>query len=84
MLFCACRAADALNAFIGLWLVPSRVSPAELGAVQPLTQFSTLLALPVSVFALVFAREVAVLASKKEFGRLKSLLRGVLGDGRLP
>ena len=77
MLFCACRAADALNAFIGLWLVPSRVSPAELGAVQPLTQFSTLLALPVSVFALVFAREVAVLASKKEFGRLKSLLRGV-------
>ena len=23
MLFCACRAADLLNAFVGLWLVPN-------------------------------------------------------------
>ncbi len=77
MLFCACRVADLLNAFIGLYLVPSRVAPEELGAVQPLTQFSALFALPVTVFATVFAREVTILASKREFGKLKSLLRGV-------
>ena len=27
MLFCACRAADLLNAFVGLWLVPKYVDP---------------------------------------------------------
>ena len=41
MLFCACRAADLLNAFVGLWLVPKYVDPSELGAVQPLTMFAT-------------------------------------------
>lgn len=77
MLFCACRVADLINAYIGLYLVPSRVEPSELGAVQPLTQFATLFALPVTIFATVFAREVTILATKREFGKLKSLLRGV-------
>ena len=30
MLFCACRAADLLNAFVGLWLVPKYVDPMRL------------------------------------------------------
>lgn len=77
MLFCALRAADLLNAYVGLWLVPSRIDPAELGAVQPLSQFSSILAFPVAVLATVFGREVTILASRGEFGRLKSLLRGV-------
>jgi hypothetical protein len=33
MIFCACRAADLLNAFVGLWLVPKYIGPSELGAV---------------------------------------------------
>ncbi len=77
MLFCACRVADLINAYIGLYLVPSHIEPSELGAVQPLTQFATLFALPVTIFAAVFAREVTILATKHEFGKLKSLLRGV-------
>ena len=32
MLFLACRAADALNVFVGLWLVPKYVGSSELGA----------------------------------------------------
>ena len=40
MLFCAMRAADCLNVFVGLWLVPKYVEPAELGAVMPLTRCS--------------------------------------------
>ena len=39
MLFCAMRAADCLNVFVGLWLVPKYVPPSELGAVQPLKKF---------------------------------------------
>ena len=54
MLFCACRAADLLNAFVGLWLVPKYVDPSELGAVTPLGNFAGLLALPVAVFANTF------------------------------
>ena len=36
ILFIASRAADGLNAFIGIWLVPRYVEPSELGAVMPL------------------------------------------------
>ena len=51
MIFCAARAADCLNIFVGLWLVPKYVPPSELGAVQPLTSFASLLAIPAGVFA---------------------------------
>ena len=44
MIFIAARAADCLNVFVGLWLVPKYVPPSELGAVQPLTQFAGFLA----------------------------------------
>ena len=77
MLFVASRAADVLNAFVGLWLVPKYVDPTELGAVLPLINFAGFLALPVGVFASTFRNEVMRLSLTKEFGRLKSLLRGV-------
>lgn len=77
MLFCACRAADLLNAFVGLWLVPKYVDPSELGAVLPLTQFANLLAMPIVAFANTFRNELARLSICREFGKLKSLMRGV-------
>ena len=77
MLFCACRAADLLNAFVGLWLVPKYVDPSELGAVQPLTQFANFLAIPVAAFANTFRNELTRLSIDKEFGKLKTLMRGV-------
>ena len=77
MLFCACRAADLLNAFVGLWLVPKYVDPSELGAVMPLTQFANFLAIPIAAFANTFRNEISRLSSEKEFGKLKTLLRGV-------
>ena len=77
MLFCACRAADVLNAFVGLWLVPKYVDPSELGAVMPLVTFSNFLALPVSVFAMTFMKEMAALATHNDYGKMKSLIRGV-------
>ncbi len=82
MLFCACRAADVLNAVVGLWLVPKYVGPSELGAVMPLVSISNLLAMPVSVFATAFMKETAMLATNGECGRMKSLIRGVfIGAG---
>ena len=77
MLFCACRLADLLNAFVGLWLVPKYVDPSELGAVTPLANFAGLLAMPVAVFAMTFRNEVSRLSIEREFGRLKTLIRTV-------
>lgn len=77
MIFCACRAADLLNAFVGLWLVPKYVGQSELGAVQPLTQFANFLAIPAAAFANTFRNEVSRLAIGREFGKLKTLMRGV-------
>ena len=77
MLFCACRAADVLNAFVGLWLVPKYVGPSELGAVMPLTNFANFLAIPVAAFANTFRNELTRLSIGREFGKLKSLMRGV-------
>lgn len=74
MLFCACRAADMLNAFVGLWLVPKYIDPSELGAVMPLSNFAALLALPIAVFANTFRNEVSTLSLNREFGKLKTLM----------
>lgn len=76
-LFLACRAADAMNLAAGLWFVPRFVSPADLGAVMPLTSFATFAAMPVFAFAMAVMKETADLRGRGEAGRLKSLLRGV-------
>jgi len=77
MLFCACRIADVLNAFVGLWLVPKYVGESELGAVTPLTNFAGMLALPAAVFANTFRNEVSRLSIGGEFGKLKTLMKSV-------
>ncbi|MBO5751037.1 MAG: hypothetical protein J6R80_01375 [Kiritimatiellae bacterium] len=77
MVFCAARAADVLNLFVGVYLVPKYVSTEELGAVQPLASFANFLVIPAAVFATTFRQEISNLATRGEFGRMKSLMRGV-------
>jgi len=77
MIFMAARAADCLNVFVGLWLVPKYVPPSELGAVMPLTQFASFLAIPAGVFASTFRNELTSLATRQEFGKMKTLMRSV-------
>ena len=77
MLFVAMRAADGLNVFVGLWMVPKYVEPSELGAVMPLTNFANFLAIPIAVFASTFRNELTSLAVKGKFGQMKTLMRGV-------
>lgn len=77
MVFCACRATDLINLFIGVWMVPHYILPDELGAVLPLATMAQVVAVPATAFTLIFMREVNLLAGRKEFGKLKTLLRGV-------
>ena len=77
MIFCACRVADVLNMFVGLYLVPKYVDAKELGAVIPLSSFATTLALPAYIFAMTFMKELNTLATRRDFGRMKSLMQGV-------
>lgn len=78
MIFVACRSGDAIQAFIGLWLVPKYVGAEELGAVLPLQQMSGLFTVPLAVLATVFAKYVNVYATRGEFGKVKCLVRDVL------
>ena len=77
MPFCAARAADCLNVFVGLWLVPKYVEPSELGAVMPLTQLANFFAIPIAVFASTFRNELTTLVVNRKFGQMKNLMRGV-------
>lgn len=81
MLFLACRAADVVNAFVGLWLVPKYVPPSELGAVLPLMNFANFLAIPIGAFANTFRNELTRLSVNREFGKLKTLMKGVFIAG---
>lgn len=77
MVFVACRAADVINLFVGLWLVPKYVAPAELGAVMPLSSFASFLVLPIAIFTTAFTKEVNTLATTRKYGEMKTLIRGV-------
>lgn len=77
ILFLACRTGDALNAFVGLWLVPKYVPPSELGAVMPLVQLANFFAIPITAFANTLRNELSQLSINKEFGKLKTLMRSV-------
>lgn len=77
MIFMAARAADCLNVFVGLWLVPKYVPPSELGAVQPLANFASFLALPAAVFASTFRQELSNLAVNRQYGKMKTLMKSV-------
>ena len=79
MIFVACRSGDAIQAFIGLWLVPKYVGPGELGAVLPLQQLAGLFSVPLAILATVFAKYVNVYATRGEYGKVKGFIRDVLG-----
>ncbi len=74
-LFFAQRLGDAVNAFIGIWLVPRYVPTEELGAVLPLTQVATLVALPLSILLTPYAKLLNVHAERGEPGKVKAMFR---------
>lgn len=75
LLFIAMRLSDAVNAFIGIWLVPKYIPQDELGAVLPLTQVGSVLGLPMAILLVPFTKFLNVYATREEYGKVKRLLR---------
>ena len=75
LVFLACRSGDVIQAFIGLWLVPAKVSPDELGAVLPLQQFASVVALPLCILLAPLSRFLSIYAARGEYGKVKRLLQ---------
>ena len=75
VLFAAQRFGDAINAFIGIWLVPRYVPADELGAVLPLAQVATFVAMPLAVLLTPYAKLLNVHAERGEPGKVKAMFR---------
>ncbi len=75
LLFVAQRFGDAVNAFIGIWLVPRYVPQEELGAVLPLAQVAAFVAMPLSVLLTPYAKLLNVHAERGEPGKVKAMFR---------
>ena len=75
LLFVAQRFADAVNAFIGIWLVPRYVPQSELGAVLPLAQVALFVAMPLSILLTPYAKLLNVHADRGEAGKVKAMFR---------
>ena len=74
-LFCAFRVGDVVNAVTGIWLVPKFVPQDELGAVLPLAQVASVIAMPLSVVLTPYAKLLAVHAARGERGKVKAMVR---------
>lgn len=77
LLFVAQRFGDAINMFVGMWLVPKYVPQEELGAVLPLMNFVGFIGLPLALITTPFLKFITVFADKGEFGKAKSFVRDV-------
>ena len=75
VLFVAQRFGDAINAFIGIWLVPRYVPADELGAVLPLAQVATFVAMPLAILLTPYAKLLNVHAERGEPGKVKAMFR---------
>ena len=74
MMFGVQRFGDVINLYIGLWLVPKWIPPAELGALLPLGQIGGMLGLPLAILLMPFTKFLNAFGAKKEFGKVKALL----------
>ena len=77
LLFVAQRFGDAINMFVGMWLVPKYVPQEELGAVLPLMNFVGFIGLPLALITTPFLKFITVFVDKGEFGKAKSFVRDI-------
>ena len=74
LMFLACRSGDAVQAFIGLWLVPKFVPQNELGAALPILQVGSVFGLPMAILVVPFSRWLTIYSARGERGKIKRLL----------
>lgn len=77
LLFAAQRFGDAINMFVGMWLVPKYVPQEELGAVLPLMNFVGFIGLPLALITTPFLKFITVFVDKGELGKAKSFVKDV-------
>ena len=78
LVFLAARCGDAVQTLVDLWIIPQNVLKADLGAILPVVSGMNVLALPLAIVVVPFSRWLAIYVSRREFGKVKSLLRTVL------
>ena len=74
-LFLAQRFGDAVNAFVGIWLVPRYVPQDDLRAVLPLGQVAAFVAMPLAILLTPYAKLLNVHAERGEPGKVKAMFR---------
>jgi O-antigen/teichoic acid export membrane protein len=77
LLFIAQRFGDAINMFVGMWLVPKYVAQNELGALMPLMSFVGFIGLPLALITTPFLKFITVFVDRGELGKAKSFVRDV-------
>ena len=77
LLFFVQRFGDAINMFVGMWLVPKYVPQDELGAVLPLMSFVGFIGLPLTLITIPFLKFITVFVDRGEFGKAKGFVRDV-------
>lgn len=69
------RMGDAVNIFIGMWLVLKLLPGTELGALMPLMSVGILYTIPLGVLLLPVPKYISLLLVKGEEGQARALLR---------
>ena len=74
LMFLVQRMGEAINLFIGVYLVPKFLSVSELGAVTPLLSVASFVGFPIAIALLPVGKFLNVFAARKEYGKVRALL----------
>ncbi len=73
------RLGDAINVFIGLYLVPRLLPGEDLGALLPLMTVGALFSTPLAIMLLPVGKFLSVFAARAQTGKVRALLTDSLG-----
>ncbi len=72
--FIVSRVGDAVNLYIGIYIVPKVLPADQLGAVMPLMSVGAFVGLPIAILLLPVGKFLSVFAARREYGKVKALL----------
>ncbi len=72
--FIVARVGEAVNLYIGIFLVPKVLPAEQLGAVTPLMSVGAFVGLPIAILLLPVGKFLSVFAARGEYGKVKALL----------
>lgn len=75
LMFVFSRIGDVINLYVGMFMVPDRISADQLGAVIPILRLTTLVGVPLGILGVVATKFVNGMLVRGESGRIKAFLR---------